>query len=670
MIPDATTDLSFRPPAFLGAAIVALMLSCGGGGGSSAPNPVFPSVPAPSNVTVAYSPSNYQVTVSWTPPAATVDGYDLEGCLQGQAFTKLNTTLIPAAYTSALLTTSTVPRELDTFTFRMRSFAGTTYGGYSNTASFTTPLNPLSYVFATASPDKLEIAVTLGQSSYMATGIILERATVDANGEAIGAWTRLAELPAASGTWTDTQVQESVNYRYRGTNTCGVVSSEPQLSWIQSVGPFAPTGLACVPELGALNLTWTNHSTTATAIQITRSPVAAAGTDVLATLAPTATAYRDGNLRPGHYTYSIRVSQGSRITLGGSVGGYPLDPPGAPVLQSTPLTTVPDLANAAVLTPSGTWIAGQSGYGFFSVFPPPGAAWNPWTITSAALVGNGFLAADVQGIPHMVHGSSKTAAALPAALVHAWFDGQGWSSEKITAYDGSGFGYFPLICIDPAGTPKVVASGGTGSMNWASLRYFTREGGTWTSESIGASLAGVSGWDAPMFGLDPAGRPHVMLPQYDSLLEMVRSNDGTWTSLAVTDANFTSNLSSGKCLWLDPDNAWFIFESVTYGAPGYLQLRAKAKVAGVWQPSVLVDAFDSFETFDAAITPDGSRLAIAATSERGPLVYVRTPQGWTGGSLPSTAAYRSLLRTGFDSGGRLHILLQSSPAVDWHEQTP
>lgn len=71
-------------------------------------------------------------------------------------------------------------------------------------------------------------------------------------------------------------------------------------------------------------------------------------------------------------------------------------------------------------------------------------------------------------------------------------------------------------------------------MNWACLRYVTREGGAWRSESIGASLAGVNGWEGPLFALEPAGRPHVMLPKSDTLLEMARSDDGTWTSQGWT----------------------------------------------------------------------------------------------------------------------------------------
>ena len=652
---------------YLGVAILGFALSCNGGGSTSQRGTDTPSVPAPTTVAVSYSSSSYQVTVTWTPPVGNVDGYDIEGCLQGQSFTKINDTLIPRNYSSAILTFSTVPPELSTFEFRMRSKEGNTYSAYSNTAAFAIPLNPPAFLLASAASDKLEITLTWSQSSSLATNIYVERTTADSNGQPTSAWTRLTELPAPSGNWTDSQVQESVIYRYRATNKSGSTSSESVLSGIQSIGPFAPTGLTGVAEAAAVNLSWVNHSTTATAIQITRSPVAAGGTTVLATLSSTTTSFRDSNLRPGQYTYQLGVTDGVRATQGGSVTASPLNPFGSPTLQSTSLAYVPAIVNSTILTPSGTWVSGYGASGNLSVYPPSVAAWNPWTLTDVALVGDRFLAADTQGTPHMVYGSTTSAAAFPSALVHAWFDGQGWSSEKITNYDGSGFGYDPLICLDSTGTPKVVASGGLGSQNWTSLRYFSRDGGTWNSEAIGAGLGDVAGWNAPLFGLDPAGQPHLMLTQNDSLLEVTRSNDGTWRSHSVTDADFTAPLNPGKCLWLDNNNAWFIFEKVAYTIPGYAQIRAKAKVAGVWQPSILLDSFDTFPIYDAAITPDGTRLAVTIVADRGPLVYLRTAFGWIGSSIPASALYNPLVRTGFDSSGRLHILLKSTQATDWHE---
>jgi len=643
----------------LGLAAVALLLSCGGGGSSSS------SVPAPANLAVTYYP--YQASLTWTPPTTPVDGFDLEGRLKGQTFTQLNTSLIPSSANAATLTFTEVPPELASLEFRMRSQQGGAFSNYSNTAAFTVPLNPVTYLLPTASADTLQISVTWAQASSLATQVVLDRSTADASGQPTNTWTHLADLAPASGTWIDTDVQESVVYVYRATNTDGATSSAPTLSYGQFVGPFAPTGFAGVPAVGGVSLSWTNHSTSATGIQILRTPAAAAGSNVLATLAPSATSYLDSGLAPGQYTYAIEVTDGVRITQGGSAVSAPLNPAGAPVLQGTALATVPDLANTAVLTASGSWIAGRAQYGLFSIYPPPGAAWNSWTVTDAALVGLGFLAADAQGAPHMAYGSTTTAATLPKALVHTWFDGQGWSSEKITDYDGSGSGLQPVLHIDPSGNPKVLVTGGIGAQSWADLRYLSRTGGIWASEAVGASLGGAQGLQMPMFGLDPAGGPHLLLIQNASLLDVTRASDGTWSSTTVTDPSFTAPLPPGTCLWLDNDNAWFIFENITYTLPGYAQIRAKAKVAGVWQPSILVDSFDNFPTWSAAITPDGARLAVAISADRGPLVYLRNAQGWTGASIPAPVEYNPTLGTGFDSGGRLHILILGTQALDWHE---
>ena len=146
----------------LGLALGAGLLSCSGGGTSS------PGVPPPTNVAVTYD-STSQVTVTWTPPAATVDGYDLEGCFQGQPFVQVNSALIPAHDNGATLHFTNVPPERSTSLWRMRSQAGSTFSGYSNTASFTFPLDPVTFLQVTPSATTPEMTVTWSQGSSLAT---------------------------------------------------------------------------------------------------------------------------------------------------------------------------------------------------------------------------------------------------------------------------------------------------------------------------------------------------------------------------------------------------------------------------------------------------------------------------------------------------------------------
>lgn len=654
-----------RYPLGLGLAAATFLLSCGGGSsGASNPAPVVtpPSsnVTPPTNVAVTYDPVALRATLTWTPPAVAVDGYQLIGGLQGQSFVQISSPLIPGIYNAATLQFIEAPPELGAVNFIMRSELGGAYSAESNTASFTAPLLAPDGLWATPSTVTPAMVLAWNVYSYFATDTTLERATVDASGQSSG-WTLIADQPTATPTYTDTQVQESVAYSYRATNTVGTFASLPTYSATAVCGPFAPTGLTATPAVGSISLSWTNHSGTATAIQINRSNYLGIGATVL-TLPPTATSYVDGSLGPGQYTYYLTITDGVRTTSTGLVASAPLNPAGAPTLQGTPVVTVSN-ANAAALTGAVGWLTGYAGVPLASVYPPPGAAWKPWAVSDDALVGDGFLAADPQGDPHMVYGSSTTAANLPDAFVHTWFDGEAWTSEMITAYDGSGFGFVPALCIDGTGTPKVVASGGTGSGSWADLRYFTRTGGIWTTEAIGTSLSDASRALPPWFGLDPAGQPHLMLTQVDSQLEVNRGSDGTWSATTLTDPYFTGDWRTGKAVWIDNNTAWFIFPSL---AQNY-QIRAMAKVAGVWQPSVLIDSFEQNPTYDVAITPDGSRLAVAIAAERGPVLYLRNVQGWLGASIPVANPNSPVLRVGFDAGGHLHVLLLGSPAMDWHE---
>lgn len=643
------------------------LVSCGGGGSASQPVKIPPIVPPPTGVSVLYSPSVREATISWAQPTSTVDGFVIESRLQGQEFKAVNDTLIPSSYNSAVLTLSAPPAELAVYEFRMRSAVGETFSVYSNSTSFTAPPVPPGRLTLEPTSDAKGILLSWYQSSRVATATIIERTITDTKGRPLGEWQQLANVPTTVHTFTDSRIDESVNYCYRATNSINGLSSEAAVSEVHYIPPFPPADFAGSPEDGAVRLSWINQSKTATQIQILRTPVASASNEVLASLGPGETSFLDTNLRPGVYSYRIRVTDDVIRTMGGATQASPLNPPNAPVMVGTILPQMPYNLDSAFMTPSGAWFYGSSSSQSLSVFPHHGAHWEASNITDAALSGGRFTDVDPLGFPHLVFGSKTSATPIPSALVHSWFDGQGWRSENITDYDGSGSGYAPQICTDPTGAPRVVASGGLASSNWSSLRYFARIGETWVSEPLGPSLGGINGWIYPHFSLDPGGHPHLMLALNDSLVELNRSSEGVWTSLPVTDDYFKAGLNPGSGLWSDRDNGWYFFRYTAPSSTDHIQIRAKAKVDGLWRPSILIDACGSLRAYDVAISQDGSRKALLLDTDRGRLLYMHTASGWVGSTLPAGVSYSNLLRLRFDGSGKLHIFLRDTATTHWHE---
>lgn len=646
---------------------LALALASCGGGSSAPAGPKSPVVPPPTQVTVAYAPALLEVTLSWVTPVSTVDGFVIEARLQGQEFKPIQGPLIPGLVHSVTLTFTEAPSELSTYEFQMRSLVGTTYSAYSNSASFTVPPVPPGYLTAHLTTDARGILLSWYQGSRVAPTMILERTATDLKGEPLGEWVPLAEVPSTVSTWTDVRVEESVNYRYRAISTLKGLSSLPAVSEVQRIPPFLPTGFAATSESGAVRLSWINQSRTAKQIQILRTPPATTVSEVLATVDPATSVFVDANLRPGVYAYRIRVADEVVSTLGGSAQASPLNPPEAPALARTALPSPPYGMDTACLTPLGSWYYGSSVSNDLTVFPHFGAAWEAPILSGATLSGKGFTAVDPHGFPHLVFGSTTSATPIPGALVHTWFDGQDWRFEKIAGYDGSGSGYPPQLCIGPSGTPSVVASGGLGSNSWSSLRYFTRIGDSWVTEALGPSLGGVDGWNLPHLKLDPAGHPHIMLTRNDSLVELSRSAEGVWTALPVTDAHFRAGLNRGKGLWVDQDHGWYFFTTTAGQGPNYTEIRGKAKVGGVWQPSIQIDACGWLRDYEVALSPDGARMALLLDTDRGRLLYTRTLSDWVGSTLPVDPNQGGRIDVQFDGAGKLHVLMSGTATTHWRE---
>jgi FtsP/CotA-like multicopper oxidase with cupredoxin domain len=198
-------------------------------------------------------------------------------------------------------------------------------------------------------------------------GYRIERADV-VNGQ-VGAYTTIADVPANTVTYSDNPADPTLTHSYRvtawnaaGGATSNAVTVDPL--------PAAPTALTAVvqaaPQLPAgaqVALGWTNNAVGATGVVVER----ASGTgafSVLATLAPTDTAYTDTTVLPGSYRYQVRaVNAVGSSSYAGPVGVDVAKPGSTTVLLSAPApslvgqdatftaTVAPVLATG---TPTGT----------------------------------------------------------------------------------------------------------------------------------------------------------------------------------------------------------------------------------------------------------------------------------------------------------------------------
>ncbi len=126
-----------------------------------------------------------------------------------------------------------------------------------------------------------------------------------------GQFTRVALMPPYSTGYTDAGLNPNTSYTYRVRATNGLYASP----WSNDAGaatlplpPAAPTGLTVtVAASRQLNLSWTDHSSTETAVTVWRRS-GAGGYARIAVLPPNATHFGDAGLSPNTiYFYRVRA---------------------------------------------------------------------------------------------------------------------------------------------------------------------------------------------------------------------------------------------------------------------------------------------------------------------------------------------------------------------------
>ncbi|HJV38526.1 MAG TPA: hypothetical protein VJ528_06790 [Geothrix sp.] len=650
----------------LGLAFCLMLLGCGGGGGSS--SPVTPGAP---QLTATYDPYKVEIKLTWTAAVSNIDGYNLEYSYNSGAYAPINQTPIFGGVTTASLTFTSTPPELGTFDFRICSVWNGTKGPYSNVAEIKIPIAPPSYVGSAYQSSTRSIWVSWASQSQIADHLVLERATCDATGQITGAWTTLPLTTPLASEYTDSDLNESLGYLYRISAWTGGLSS-PITGPTQTiyVPPLAPDAFAAQSLPGAVALSWVNRSTTATKIQVLRYTPGIPGASVIATLPGTATSYQDSGLSLGYYAYSLKVSDSRSITTSPDLLAAPANPMNAPVLSQAALPSVGISIQASAMTLDGQWAFGQAS--LLSIPPVSWGTWPAWSPSGNSYVSPEFLRLDAQARPHALY---YTESPTEDTLVHAWYDGSGWTTETVLANPQVNQVLTASFNLDPTGTPQVLHDTGPGGIIQG-LSYSRKVSGTWIHESIDPSnttrFTGV-----PQLALDALDTPHALVRTYSSTLEYSRNADGTWTAQTLPNSlPSTSYYILEDSVWLDSATAWAIYQTPDLTTPSNDAFWAMQKVAGVWQAPVLLKSFTHPGTASAsiALSSDGTRVAVVFNTTNG--LYLNTwtaAQGWVESLLPIPPDAQPLpyLKAAFDGANRLHILVKpsifSGNLVDLHE---
>lgn len=634
---------------------------------SQASGAIFIGLPAPGQPTATYDFAKAAMSLTWTKNTTFNDGVKIE---------RIETTSYGAQTGSWVELTPTDPTGN---TFLDTSAVTGTYYVYrvSNLRNGTaSPAStPSVYAFAgllapsylDAYWDSAKGGVYLRWYAYSTyDGFSLERVACDAYGQITGTWTAVATVPASATDYTDLSTQEVSYYRYRITGRRGQTTSPAATSYLVLTPLAAPTNLLVTATTGGAQLTWQNHSNSATQIMVRRGAATNtySYTDV-AVLSSGDTSYVDPLAHLGNYSYSVVAKAGSSEAASAAVTFTTPNPLDALALSST-TRGFPEAVDAA-LTPSGTWgLATSSPFGMLSNNDP----WTPYFPNNSQRSAVNMVRFDALGHPHLVYVVLNPQNNQEAILRHVWHDGTIWNNEDmgrtqlLYSYGGGGYDFR----LDSAGVPHAILDLGPSGGYSSTMAYLHKVNGSWVQES----LAGINPslyLSAIRLRLDAADVPHVMLISYSTVYEAARSAEGTWSASAIaTAANYTTGFVDG--FWEDGDNAIVLY-SVSTPYPSYgSDIMAIKKVAGTWQlPTILEHLDTTSPNIQAAQSPDRARIAMIWGDSFGFKALHLDNAGWHPTLLPSPAtaySYTWMYRVGFDSSNKIHILFKNPyPAVGY-----
>jgi fibronectin type III domain protein len=293
------------------------------------------SLTAPSNLTAsAVSPS--QVDLAWRDKSSNETGFEVQRSTTGPSGT-----FAPLAKAGANVTTysNTSLNPSTRYCYKVRAVGGSSsnpkYSAFSSAACATTPAPPPPPQVGPKNPPSGLIAVSAGSSITLTwtdnsgdeEGFRVERSPNGSEPWALRFSTNANATIAGDGALPE----QELCYRVMAFNNNGNSAASNIDCTTVLVGPSNLS--ASQVDAGTIELTWTNSSTLADAVEVYRAPTQNDPFSLIATLAGTASVYRDAGLNPNSsYWYKVRAKRQDDVSDSYAVvsGSTATMPPNAP----------------------------------------------------------------------------------------------------------------------------------------------------------------------------------------------------------------------------------------------------------------------------------------------------------------------------------------------------
>lgn len=251
---------------------------------------------APTGLT-ATAQSTTEIQLLWTDNAASEDGYQIWHSTDGSSFSLLDTLL-----TSNTSYNHTGLSEATRHYYKVRSYKGSDYSAYTNTAdTYTKPATPT--IGAVTANSTTSITVNWTDNSSGEASYYVERSP-----DGSGSWSVVSSQGADTTSFTDTGLTVDTPYFYRVRCSVGGVYSLYSDTGDGFSNPAPVTGLTVTNLLSTKQrLTWTNPNVHFTNFQVYQD-----GSQIGTT---TSTSYDVTGLTANTaYTYKIRVNYGGSLS--------------------------------------------------------------------------------------------------------------------------------------------------------------------------------------------------------------------------------------------------------------------------------------------------------------------------------------------------------------------
>ena len=631
-------------------AVLVIAGGCASGGGAATPTDLRAELQGFDSIRIA-----------WTTPAGQ-DGVQLQGRLAGGAWEAIGDAP-PDAIGVEISLRADAPEAAD-FGFRIRGVKGGSFSEWSAEATVHRGLRPATGLVISSGfgpPPAIGVQWTAG--STQAEAIRVERRIIP-RGATPGPWMALPGLALDATSFVDTALDawvDGADVEYRVTYVKGSEASTPAQGLAGAAPPLAPVGLVASPA-GPLSvrLDWTARSTYATKQVVIRAARLAPGEAEVATLGPEVNGWVDTVPEGGTYVYRISARVGDHV----NVTNYVAD--GAPVVGFTSIPGM-TLSTSTLVAPGGTKAVRDAAGRFataaasmytVSAWRQAGGGWEAHETVLATypdLSGPGLLLRPDGGLELLY----RVLFPLPTTFTREWFDGA-WHAESVSDLQPTD------AFVGPGGVLRIV------DCQSGLLRHATNASGAWVVETI--PVAEPAQRCAVTTG--PAGDVRIAWTSQRPLppgqggsptasdLHLVRPGTGGWVdeiaplgAAAVPVAPSVLRIHAPSA-----DRTVVIFQGFTAGAGG-IDVRAVTRDTGTWGAPVSlgIRQFNGREeSFTSAMSPDGSRIAVAwngfttgGCCSPATLAIRGVDGAWTSTILYDTEAW---LASGFSPQGKLWVL--------------